>query len=60
MKACALFIGMLAVLLFINTPAETAQRTAASLGISPGMAICAVVIVGLILLIRGSRTPKGR
>ncbi|MCI0387209.1 MAG: hypothetical protein MOB07_00330 [Acidobacteria bacterium] len=59
MKAAALFVAFLAVVLFINSPAETAERTAESLGINPTLALGAIAIAGLFILLRGSRTPKG-
>lgn len=60
MKAVSIFIAFCFVLLFINSPAETAAATAESLGISPMMAIGAAAIAGLLILVGGSRTPKGR
>jgi hypothetical protein len=60
MKAAAIFVAFLAVVMFFNSPAETAERTADSLGIEPVFAIGAIAIAGLFFLLRGSRTPRGR
>lgn len=60
MKAVAFFVAFLGVILFINSPAETAERTADSLGVSPLIAIGAIAVAGLLLLMSGSRQSKGR
>ncbi len=59
MKAAAFFVAFVFVILFFNSPIETAVRTAESLGISPRIAVGAIAIGGLLILLRGSRTPKG-
>lgn len=60
MKAVAIFVAFLGVVLFINSPAETVERTADSLGVSPVIAIGAIALGGLLFLMSGSRTTKGR
>ncbi len=60
MKAVALLVAFVGVIMFINSPVETTERTAEGLGVSPMMLIGAVGIAILFFLIRGSRTPRGR
>lgn len=60
MKAAALFVAFLAIVAFFNSPVETAERTADSLGVTPLLAIGAIAVAGLFFLMRGSRTPRGR
>jgi hypothetical protein len=60
MKAMAVFVAFLAVILFFNSPVETAEQTAETLGVTPKFLFGAIGIIVLFFLIRGSRTPNGR
>jgi hypothetical protein len=59
MKAVALLVAFVGVIMFINAPVETTEQTADSLGISPMMLVGAIGVIILFFLIRGSRTPRG-
>lgn len=59
MKAAAIFVAFLAVVMFFNSPVETVENTAEHLGIDLKIIFGAIAVAGLFFLLRGSRSPRG-